>query len=278
MPIKRLLILFLSLAFSEAVIMLFLAAFVTQFTGVWLSVILDSSLIALVAIVTTLYLFRDNDFVTHQKLRTEFLIIKIAMIVFTVEAIIMFAFNFDEFVLQQWQVIAIDSLILSSLSVPIIYFSIIKPAFLPLQEQNSQKLNTTIFTSLLTYFCSAIILYIALYMFYENQIQTRIGSVIQKEKNELKQAKYSFLQQLNHASRDLLILRNNHHFKDHDILSSVNRAQLEQDYANFISIKNLLRPAVSISSTMNLKAFAESTTKVSSWSVNFVAVVSLPLI
>lgn len=39
MPIKRLLILFLSLAFSEAVIMLFLAAFVTQFTGVWLSVI-----------------------------------------------------------------------------------------------------------------------------------------------------------------------------------------------------------------------------------------------
>lgn len=121
MPIKRLLILFLSLAFSEAVIMLFLAAFVTQFTGVWLSVILDSSLIALVAIVTTLYLFRDNDFVTHQKLRTEFLIIKIAMIVFTVEAIIMFAFNFDALMLKQWQIMLIDGLILSSLSVSLIY-------------------------------------------------------------------------------------------------------------------------------------------------------------
>ena len=121
MPIKRLLILFLSLAFSEAVIMLFLAAFVTQFTGVWLSVILDSSLIALVAIVTTLYLFRDNDFVTHQKLRTEFLIIKIAMIVFTVEAIIMFAFNFDDLMLKQWQIMLIDGLILSSLSVSLIY-------------------------------------------------------------------------------------------------------------------------------------------------------------
>lgn len=121
MPIKRLLILFLSLAFSEAVIMLFLASFVTQFTGVWLSVILDSSLIALVAIVTTLYLFRDNDFVTHQKLRTEFLIIKIAMIVFTVEAIIMFAFNFDALMLKQWQIMLIDGLILSSLSVSLIY-------------------------------------------------------------------------------------------------------------------------------------------------------------
>ena len=124
MPIKRLLILFLSLAFSEAVIMLFLAAFVTQFTGVWLSVILDSSLIALVAIVTTLYLFRDNDFVTHQKLRTEFLIIKIAMIVFTVEAIIMFAFNFDALMLKQWQIMLIDGLILSSLSVSLIYLFI----------------------------------------------------------------------------------------------------------------------------------------------------------
>lgn len=126
MPIKRLLILFLSLAFSEAVIMLFLAAFVTQFTGVWLSVILDSSLIALVAIVTTLYLFRDNDFVTHQKLRTEFLIIKIAMIVFTVEAIIMFAFNFDALMLKQWQIMLIDGLILSSLSVSLIYLFVIK--------------------------------------------------------------------------------------------------------------------------------------------------------
>ena len=75
-------------------------------------------------------------------------------------------------------------------------------------------------------------------MFYQSQLQTRINNVIQHEKNELKQAKKAFLQQLNHASRDLLILRNNHHFKDHDILSSVNRAQLEQDYANFISIKN----------------------------------------
>lgn len=99
----------------------FLSAFVTQFTGVWLSVILDSSLIALVAIVTTLYLFRDNDFVTHQKLRTEFLIIKIAMIVFTVEAIIMFAFNFDALMLKQWQIMLIDGLILSSLSVSLIY-------------------------------------------------------------------------------------------------------------------------------------------------------------
>ncbi|URR00466.1 sensor domain-containing diguanylate cyclase [Pseudoalteromonas sp. SCSIO 43095] len=237
MPIKRLLILFLSLAFSEAVIMLFLASFVTQFTGVWLSVILDSSLIALVAIVTTLYLFRDNDFVTHQKLRTEFLIIKIAMIVFTVEAIIMFAFNFDALMLKQWQIILIDGLILSSLSVSLIYLFVIKYAFSLNQSHNTQK-NTTKLTSSLAYFCSAALLYIALYMFYQSQLQTRINNVIQHEKNELKQAKKAFLQQLNHASRDLLILRNNHHFKDHDILSSVNRAQLEQDYANFISIKN----------------------------------------
>lgn len=237
MPIKRLLILFLSLAFSEAVIMLFLAAFVTQFTGVWLSVILDSSLIALVAIVTTLYLFRDNDFVTHQKLRTEFLIIKIAMIVFTVEAIIMFAFNFDALMLKQWQIMLIDGLILSSLSVSLIYLFVIKYAFSLNQSHNTQK-NTTKLTSSLAYFCSAALLYIALYMFYQSQLQTRINNVIQHEKNELKQAKKAFLQQLNHASRDLLILRNNHHFKDHDILSSVNRAQLEQDYANFISIKN----------------------------------------
>ncbi len=237
MPIKRLLILFLSLAFSEAVIMLFLAAFVTQFTGVWLSVILDSSLIALVAIVTTLYLFRDNDFVTHQKLRTEFLIIKIAMIVFTVEAIIMFAFNFDALMLKQWQIMLIDGLILSSLSVSLIYLFVIKYAFSLNQSHNTQK-NTTKLTSSLAYFCSAVLLYIALYMFYQSQLQTRINNVIQHEKNELKQAKKAFLQQLNHASRDLLILRNNHHFKDHDILSSVNRAQLEQDYANFISIKN----------------------------------------
>lgn len=237
MPIKRLLILFLSLAFSEAVIMLFLASFVTQFTGVWLSVILDSSLIALVAIVTTLYLFRDNDFVTHQKLRTEFLIIKIAMIVFTVEAIIMFAFNFDALMLKQWQIMLIDGLILSSLSVSLIYLFVIKYAFSLNQSHNTQK-NTTKLTSSLAYFCSAALLYIALYMFYQSQLQTRINNVIQHEKNELKQAKKAFLQQLNHASRDLLILRNNHHFKDHDILSSVNRAQLEQDYANFISIKN----------------------------------------
>lgn len=237
MPIKRLLILFLSLAFSEAVIMLFLAAFVTQFTGVWLSVILDSSLIALVAIVTTLYLFRDNDFVTHQKLRTEFLIIKIAMIVFTVEAIIMFAFNFDALMLKQWQIMLIDGLILSSLSVSLIYLFVIKYAFSLNQSHNTQK-NTTKLTSSLAYFCSAVLLYIALYMFYQSQLQTRINNVIQHEKNELKQAKKAFLQQLNHASRDLLILRNNHHFKDHDILSAVNRAQLEQDYANFISIKN----------------------------------------
>lgn len=237
MPIKRLLILFLSLAFSEAVIMLFLATFVTQFTGVWLSVILDSSLIALVAIVTTLYLFRDNDFVTHQKLRTEFLIIKIAMIVFTVEAIIMFAFNFDALMLKQWQIMLIDGLILSSLSVSLIYLFVIKYAFSLNQSHNTQK-NTTKLTSSLAYFCSAVLLYIALYMFYQSQLQTRINNVIQHEKNELKQAKKAFLQQLNHASRDLLILRNNHHFKDHNILSAVNRAQLEQDYANFISIKN----------------------------------------
>ncbi|ATD05316.1 GGDEF domain-containing protein [Pseudoalteromonas tetraodonis GFC] len=238
MPLQRLLILFISLALSEAIIMMLLASFVTKYTGIWFSVILDVSLISFIAIITIHYLFNDSDFVKNQQSRTEFLTFKIAMIVFTIEALVMFAFNFDEFVLQQWQVIAIDSLILSSLSVPIIYFSIIKPAFLPLQEQNSQKLNTTIFTSLLTYFCSAIILYIALYMFYENQIQTRIGSVIQKEKNELKQAKYSFLQQLNHASRDLLILKNNHHFKEQRFFSNENKTLLEQDYFNFITIKN----------------------------------------
>lgn len=159
------------------------------------------------------------------------------MIVFTVEAIIMFAFNFDALMLKQWQIMLIDGLILSSLSVSLIYLFVIKYAFSLNQSHNTQK-NTTKLTSSLAYFCSAALLYIALYMFYQSQLQTRINNVIQHEKNELKQAKKAFLQQLNHASRDLLILRNNHHFKDHDILSSVNRAQLEQDYANFISIKN----------------------------------------
>jgi len=153
------------------------------------------------------------------------------MIVFTVEAIIMFAFNFDALMLKQWQIMLIDGLILSSLSVSLIYLFVIKYAFSLNQSHNTQK-NTTKLTSSLAYFCSAVLLYIALYMFYQSQLQTRINNVIQHEKNELKQAKKAFLQQLNHASRDLLILRNNHHFKDHDILSSVNRAQLEQDYAN----------------------------------------------
>ena len=79
MPLQRLLILFISLALSEAIIMMLLASFVTKYTGIWFSVILDASLISFIAIITIHYLFNDSDFVKNQQSRTEFLTFKIAL-------------------------------------------------------------------------------------------------------------------------------------------------------------------------------------------------------
>ena len=62
----------------------------------------------------------------------------------------------------------------------------------------------------------------------------------------------------------------------------VDDIETNMSHVNFKEVATSLKLTcdmlVSISSTMNLKALALSTTRVSSWSVSFVAVVSLPLV
>jgi len=157
---KPLAILFLSLAITETVIMVLFSEFSSDYLGPWLPSLFDASVVSLVAIGVITQLLKKKLIVLHRNARAEFIAFEIGIIVFIIEAIMMFALNLLPFTLNDWYAGIFDVVALSSLSVILIYFLLLKPAVNEIQnkERETVSFEPIIISSLFAYLCFAILL------------------------------------------------------------------------------------------------------------------------
>jgi len=240
MRINPLIILFISLAFSESIVMLILAIISDNHVSQLLLVILDASVVSLVAIGVINQLFKYRLLVLHRYARLKFIAFDIGIIVFTIEAIIMLAFELMPLDLKAWQLALLNVFALSFFSVLFINFLILKPAMGDVfsHKLESKGFEPIIISSILTYLCFAIILLVGLLASYQKQFELNKKDVEEFEIIELKRAKAAFLDRLNNTSRDLLIYSH-----DSDMQEALNdnsdaKESLEINYRHILDIKN----------------------------------------
>ena len=237
---KPLAILFLSLAITETVIMVLFSEFSSEYLGPWLPSLFDASVVSLVAIGVITQLLKKRLIVLHRNARAEFIAFEIGIIVFIIEAIMMFALNLLPFTLNDWYAGVFDVAVLSSLSVIVIYFLLLKPAVNETQnkENDTVSFEPIIISSLFAYLCFAILLLMILFTSYQQQLEERKQELALKEVTELNAIKNEFLDRLNGASRDLLILANELDLQEFLHGSTHSTVELHNSYQNIIMFKD----------------------------------------
>jgi len=240
MFIKPLAILFVSLAITEAIIMLLLAEFSNEHIGLWIPALFDAGVVSLVAIGVITQLLKNKSIVLLDSTRSEFIAFEIGIIVFTLEAVMMLLFDLLPFNLNDWQTGLMDVLALSFFSVVLIYFVVFKPFVGEELSQQSEftRFEPTIINSVLAYMSFAILLLMALLVTYHQQLEQRRQDLVLQEITELNQTKNEFLAQLSHASRDLLILANEFDIKEFLNNASHAKDELQINYSNIIEFKD----------------------------------------
>lgn len=236
MRVKPRIILFIALAITESIIMLLLSALSDYHINQWILVIFDASVVSLVAIGVINQFFKNGTLVLNQSEKSEFIAFKIGILVFTIEALLMFVLDLLNFNLNTWQSGLLDALVLSLLSVVFVCFIILRPAIgeVPSQQPGLTRFEPIMVNSILAYLCFAIILLLGLLASYQTELKQKRQEVEQQESIELKLAKVAFLDRLNNASRDLLV-----YSREFESLNSIDNSMdiLQENYRNIIAIK-----------------------------------------
>jgi diguanylate cyclase (GGDEF)-like protein len=203
-------------------------------------VILDASVLSLVAIGVINQLFKNGLLVLHRHERLKYIAFDIGIIVFTIEAVIMLSFELLPLNLNTWQLGLVDVFALSFFSVVFIRFLILKPTKLGVfsHKTESKHFEPIIISSILAYICFAIILLVGLLASYQKQFELKRQDIEELEVTELKRAKVAFLDRLNNTSRDLLIY--SHDSDIQPLLNGSSHAQnsLEINYRHILAIKD----------------------------------------
>lgn len=210
--------------------------------GPWIPALLNATAISLVAILTShTMLKRSLISVSPQGGgKGEFLQLKIGGIVFIFEAIVMLVLYVSPLTLTGWQEGLFDVVALTLGSSLVIYGIVLKPA----SEQELDSLekgfrfDSTIATNILGYVCLMTLLLLALIATYEQQLQQRSVEIGQQEAKEIELIKEAFLNQLDHAARDLLIMVAQNDLQEFVNGDARDPYELQQSFRNIAAVKD----------------------------------------
>lgn len=210
-----------------------------ELLGPWLPALFDASVISLAAILAVAWMVKHSLITFRGAGGSEWVQLKVGAIVFTFEAIVMLALYLFPLPLLAWQETLFDTATLTLGTSLVIYGAVLKPV-----SQNERddvdtvaKFNPTVVTNILGYLCFMILLFMILFSTYERQLQLRKVEVMNHEAKELKLVKIAFLNQLNDAALDTLILANQSNML---ALLDGNRSllnELQHDYRNIVQVK-----------------------------------------
>jgi len=190
--------------------MTLLSAIGEEYLGPWIPALFDAIAVSLVAILTVNRLLKHSLISLHSSDSSEIIQLKIGIIVFTFEAVVMFILNIVPMSLSGWQEGLFDVIALTLGSSLVIYGIVLKPA----SEDESQRVghthrfDSTVATNILGYLCLMILLLMTLIATYEQQLQPRTIEIRQQEAKELELIKENMINELTHATRDLLVMAN----------------------------------------------------------------------
>ena len=237
-----LIILFTILSLIKLSVMYLLTEFSDGLTAVndWIPNLLDACIISLSAIMIIIYLIKHKYIELPHETKNAYIALKVGIIVFTLEVILMQVTEPQVMPLQGWQIGLLDVLLFSLSSVIGIYYIVLKPIVSANDHTYSQPSHykSIIINSFLAYISFALILLIALVDSYHQQLGRHKHELLLKENAALHQAKNEFLGQLNHASRDLLIFANELNVQEYLNGETSLKEKLEQNYKNTIAFKD----------------------------------------
>lgn len=233
-----LVILFLSLAASEALMMMLLEQLAINSRYFWIETFFDASMLAFVALFVVRYLCKFRLIRPQPPMNTETIQVQAAIIVFGMEALLMLAFPLFHLRHSDWQMTLIDSGGLALFSTIVVYYFLLTPED---AAPHQKKTKPPLYTYGIRHFCSYLfgITLFLLFMLniYNQQQTTHINQLIERESQQLILARETLTNQLAHAALDVLVLSKQQDLQqqltgDHHAFN-----ELEQDYQSIARIK-----------------------------------------
>ncbi|WP_432472906.1 diguanylate cyclase domain-containing protein [Amphritea sp. HPY] len=231
-------ILFLSLAASEALMMMLLEHLAINSRYFWIETFFDASILAFVTLFVVRYLCKFRLIRPQPPMNAETIQIQAAIIVFGMEALLMLAFPLFHLRHSDWQMTVIDSGGLALLSTIVIYYFLLLPAgAAPHQKKTKHPLYTYGIRHLCSYLFGITLFLLFLLNIYNQQQNTHINQLIERESQQLLLARETLTNQLTHAALDVLVLS-----KQQDLQQQLTGDQhafdeLTLDYQNIARIK-----------------------------------------
>jgi len=204
-----LVVLFLSLAASEALMMQLLEQLAINSRYFWIETFFDASMLAFVALFVVRYLCKFRLIRPQPPMNTETIQIQAAIIVFGMEALLMLAFPLFHLRHSDWQMTVIDSGGLALLSTIAIYYFLLGPTGAP-PRQKKKKAANPLYTYGIRHLCAytfGITLFLLFLLnIYNQQQNTHISQLIESESQQLLLTRETLTNQLTHAAMDVLVL------------------------------------------------------------------------
>ncbi|MCW9024582.1 MAG: sensor domain-containing diguanylate cyclase [Gammaproteobacteria bacterium] len=239
---KPLLILILIIALSEMLTMILMDYMVVELFWSWLPALLDASIVSLIAITASKFLFKKPLTPFQSSGKHEWTLIKIGVVVFLAEAIIMLTLELLPVKLTFWQEIIYNVIVLCIITTFILSHFVLKP----FEKTDSHKtynytFNPVISVNTLTYLSFMILLLMILVSNYQQQFQLNHLDTQASETKELYRIKSSLLEKLKTTSLDAKILVQQGHLKEYINGNVSILKKLENDFKNVLKIKESYR-------------------------------------
>lgn len=228
----------------ETLIMLLLPVVLKAWVAPWVPALIDSICVSLAAIIS-LFWMNKRGWINFNPAGSQgrgglgFAGLKTGAIVFTVEAILMFALEIPASVLNQWQLTLLDVVALSTITPIIIYWLVLKPLRDDSTYQPAPPKNYyTLANGVLGYVGAVLLLALVLLSVHKQQILRQQLKLENSEAQELALVKSAFLNRLQQASLDVLALSLESDL--HELIEFQSQHalfELESDYVNLARIK-----------------------------------------
>ncbi len=238
---KIILYLFFIIATVELLLMLLLKQMELGMFFSWLPMLLDSLIISFSTILAVSYFIKKGFFSIHPEDYGDWIQIQTGVIVFFIEILIMLVLEFHPWVIQSWQEILLDCLLLACLSSLAVYFIALKPVVEWQQKEDvtAGKFDSSLITIIFSYLSIIAILLMFLILNYQQQYNSLKKDLISQEKFSQNQIKAVFLERLSLVKDDVLSISHQVNVVEYLVDHSLQRKQLlDQDFQSLAIFKS----------------------------------------
>lgn len=215
-PTKIVILLFTIIFSAELALMLVFNTVVIDQVPPWGFAALDGIVISVVSVIAIFFMNAKSLISLSKDGKSEVIVLKVAAIIFSIEAIIMFLFSLDIVHLSWLQQVLIDSVLLSVMSVGLIYYAILRLGIDDYKESSSLIKNTLV-TNVALFVSFSLLLLLILYIVYMARVDSSIVNLTNDVDEQLNIVDENITRRYQLIHDDLLFFANS--YKDNEEVS-----------------------------------------------------------